>query len=162
MSLDIVREYACSRSNLNSFLSLKSFLRLFPSGIDEALIGALYEALDTQRRIKTNDISDYIHRDFDVPKDSEMIDESLQVSKVDFVPFTDLVQKLDELAERMEPQIAELEKHSSEMIREIKYKTKFLHLTLDNLVMTADESPSSFNDHLTSIVYECQDKIMNK
>lgn len=162
MSIEIIKEYACSRSNLNSFLSLKSFLRLFPSGTNGALIEALYEALDTQRRIKTNAISDYIHRDFDVPKDSDTIEESLHVSKVDFIPFTDLITKLDELAERMEPKIAELEMHSAEIISEIKYKTELLHLTLKTLTTTSDDSPSSFNSHLTSIAYECQDKIMNK
>jgi hypothetical protein len=162
MSLEIVKEYACSRSNLNSFLNLKSFLRLFPSGISEILIEALYEALDAQRRIRTNDISDYILRDFDVPIDNGIIDESLQVSKIDFVPFTDLIQKLVELAECIEPKITELEMHSAEIITDIKYKIELFDLTLQNLAMASDESSSSFDSHLTSIAYECQDKIMNK
>lgn len=163
MSVDIVKDYACSKSSLNSFLTLRSFSRLFPKGISEQLVLDLYEALETQRREVANDVSRTIEKEFKHTLKTDSSEESLQATNIDYTPFAELLDQLVEVSHQMEPKVSQLERQSDKFFQEIRLKMGLLDSSLANIHPASTKIPEPSGVKQLSIdVSKCEDELMNK
>lgn len=161
MSVDIVRDYICSKSSVSSFLTLKSFKRFFPSGTLDSLIESLYEAMILQRKEATAHVSNRLPYDFEVFMSGDEARGALDPTGMDFTSFSALTDDICKLEECIETKIIDLNGKSNLIMTEVNEQTDFLKETIASFGEIRRNIGSSRLAQLTSDLNNCRDEVFN-